>query len=81
MMITPKKAAEIVRKRYPNGKLVNGFEFKKQFYVFRLDEGGKQNYDSPFFAVHKATGFMLPVNPMIDVTRFFKDMKEHPITY
>lgn len=80
-MITPKSAAEIVRKKYPNGKLVGGFEYKKQFYVFRLDEGGKKNLDSPFFAVHKATGFLLPVNPAIDVSGFFSDMNNHPIKF
>lgn len=79
MIITPKNAVEIVRKKYPKGDLYNCFLLRNQFYVVRLQETKKPTIGSTFLAVDKNTGLLTSVTPMDDLNGFFKDMREHPV--
>ena len=78
-MITPKRAVEIVRKKYPKGDLFNCFLYRNQFYIFRLQETEKPTLGSTFLSVNRKTGVLTSTTPTVDLTGFFKDMREHPL--
>ncbi len=77
-MIGYKHAIRILKKKFPNRTVIRAIDYDIDWYVLTaVEDVNCIDYNSPFFAVNKNTGLVLPFSPLSDLEKYTEAAQNH----